>query len=50
MLEGQRDSEAGEVDKRRRRDSNDSEELAEIKDVGIGKAEIVQKKRAGEGN
>ncbi len=44
-IEGQRDSEAGDVDKGRRWDSKTQEERAEIKDVGIRKAEIVQEKK-----
>ena len=44
-IEGQRDSEAGDVDKGRRWDSKTQEERAEIKEVGDKKAEIVQEKK-----
>ncbi len=44
-IEGQRDSEAGDVDKGQRWDSETQEERAEIKEVGDKKAEIVQEKK-----
>ncbi len=48
---GQRDSEARAVNKGSRRDSMTKKERAEIKEVGIRKAEIVQEKNiAREGN